>query len=376
MKRPLIMTPGPTYVHESVRRAMSVEITNPDIDGGFYEDYRDVCEKLQSLMKTENRVYILDGEGILGLEASCASLIEPGDRVLCIDNGIFGRGFGDFAKMYGGEVSYFESDRRKGLDLKSLESFLEKDNDFKVATLVHCETPSGILNPIEDICPLLNRYGILSIVDSVSSIGGETIKVDEWKVDVALGGSQKCISAPPGLTFLSISDQAWSAIKNRKIPVPGFYTNLSIWENWYENKWFPYTQPISSIYGFKQAIDNILEEGSTVERHKSISQAVRRAIEGVGLELYPLDSYSNAVTTILIPEGLAFGDIYDKMMDRGIMIAGAFDYLDGKVIRVGHMGENCYEEKLYKTLKALSETMRELGVELGGEMHKLFAESI
>lgn len=374
MKKPLIMTPGPTYVSEDVRAEMSREITNPDIDMSFYEYYRETCEKLGQLLKTKNRVLILDGEGILGLEAACASLIEVGDRVLCIDNGIFGRGFGDFAKMYGAEVVYFESDYRRGLDVAALEEFLKQDSDFKLATLVHCETPSGILNPVDKICPLLDEYSIISVVDSVSSIGGEELLVDKWKIDIALGGSQKCLSAPPGLTFMSVSDRAWNALKGRKTPVVGFYCNLGIWENWYENKWFPYTQPISDIYALNRAVQNIIEEQTTVERHAEIARKVRTAIESSGLEIYARDSRSNAVTSVVIPEGLSYPEIYDRMLSEGVMIAGAFDYLSGVVFRIGHMGENCYEEKLYRTLKALDKVLRNLGVELKGKIHGNFID--
>lgn len=374
MKKPLIMTPGPTHVAEDVRNEMSRAITNPDIDLEFYEFYRETCEDIAKLLNTKNKVLILDGEGILGLEAACASLIESGDRVLCIDNGIFGKGFGDLAKMYGGEVVYFESDYRSGLDVEALEEFLKSDNDFKLATLVHCETPSGILNPVEVICPLLDSYGIISVVDSVSSIGGEKLEVDEWKIDIALGGSQKCLSASPGLTFLSISERAWNAVKSRTTPVVGFYCNLGIWENWYENKWFPYTQPISDIYGLKKAVENILQEDDAPGRHRGIAHRVRSALVDSGLELYAENSYSNAVTTVVIPEGVNYSDIYDGMISEGVMIAGAFDYLAGKVLRIGHMGENCYEEKLYRTLKALDKVLRDLGVELEGKIHGNFID--
>lgn len=152
MKKPLIMTPGPTEIHEDVRMAMAQEVTNPDLDINFFEYYKTTCNKLKELFNTKEDVLILNGEGILGLEAACASLIEPGDRVLCIDNGIFGKGFGDFVKIYGGEVIYFKGDYRKPIDLEELKSFLEKDSDFKLATLVHCETPSGITNPVDKIC--------------------------------------------------------------------------------------------------------------------------------------------------------------------------------------------------------------------------------
>lgn len=346
MKIPFIMTPGPTQVHEDVRKAMAENITNPDLDVNFFEYYRETCDKIKKLLNTKEDVLILSGEGILGLEAACASLIEPGDRVLCIENGIFGRGFGDFVKIYGGEV-------------------------------VYCETPSGITNPVDKICPLLKEYGIVSVVDAVSAIGGEPVEVDKWQMDIVLGGSQKCISAPPGLTILSISEKAYEIMLNRHTPIASFYCNLSIWKNWYEEKWFPYTQPISDIYGLNCAVDRISRKNDYVERHKKIGEAVRTAILKSGLKLYPLDGYSSTVTTMLVPEGVLFKDIYNSMIEEhNIMIAGAFDFLKDKVIRIGHMGENCYEEKLYITLKALDETFKKLGVEVEGSLHKHFVDEI
>ncbi|WP_102399401.1 pyridoxal-phosphate-dependent aminotransferase family protein [Haloimpatiens massiliensis] len=373
MQETLIMTPGPTYVHEDVRRALMKPITNPDLDLNFYEFYRELCNKIKRFLNTKNEVLVLCGEGILGLEAACASLIEPEDKVLCIHNGIFGKGFGDFAKMYGGDVVYFEGDYRRGIKYEELEEFLKNNNDFKVATLVHCETPSGITNDVEKLCPLLKKYGIITVVDSVAGMGGEEFKVDQWNIDIALGGSQKCISAPPGLTFLSISHDAWNKIKNRKSPIVGFYANLNNWSNWYEDKWFPYTQPISDLYALDVAFDRILQDKSVIKRHRDIAHRVRMSLVEGGLELYPLDSFSNTVTTINIPKGITYKEIYDDMLNKhNIMIAGAFDFLKDKVIRVGHMGENCYEEKLYLTLRALNSVLREHNIDLKKDLHQSF----
>ena len=375
MKEMMMMTPGPTYISEEVRVAMGKPIINPDLDLQFYEFYYTLCEKIQRLLNTQNQVLVLNGEGILGLEASCASLIEPGDRVLCIDNGIFGNGFGDFAKIYGGEVTYFRSDYQKGIDITQLEDFIKKNGPFKVATLVHCETPSGITNPIDRICPLLYEHDILSIVDAVSSMGGEPVETDHWKVDILLGGSQKCLSAPPGLTILSISQRAWDKILGRKQPIVGFYNNLSLWKNWYEEKWFPYTQPISDLYALDKAVERILGDKNVLQRHQNIGKAVRESIVAVGLELYPKESYSNTVTAIIVPKETTFEKINKKMLEQHrIMIAGSLGDLKGKVMRIGHMGENCYEEKVYMTLKALDATLKELKVPMKGELHKNFQE--
>lgn len=375
MQKPLIMTPGPTEIHEEVRRAMSQQITNPDLDPGFYEFYKATCGMLQKLLETKNDVLILSGEGILGLEAACASLIEPGDRVLCIDNGIFGKGFGDFAKMYGAQVTYYSVDYRKSLDVRALEQFLQENKDFKVATLVHCETPSGITNPVGELCPVLNRHGIITVVDSVSAIAGEELKVDEYHIDIVLGGSQKCLSAPPGLTFLSISQRAWDKMNHRKSPIAGYYTNLSIWKNWYQEKWFPYTQPISDILALNKAVELVLEDGNFVKKHQRIAEAVRKSLQEAGMELYALQGHSNTVTTVLMPEGITFKELFEEMLHQhNIMIAGAFDVLKDKVFRIGHMGENCKEGKVYITLKALHKVLAGKGVKLNGELHKLFVQ--
>lgn len=358
MKIPYIMTPGPTQVRENVRLARSLETTNPDLDLQFYDFYKETCEKIGQFLKTKNEVRILSGEGILGLEAACASLTEEGDRVLVIDNGIFGEGFSDFVKMYGGEPILFSGDRQREIDINELQKFLDKDSNFKYATVVHCDTPSGVLNDIAKICPILKERGILTVVDSVAAMGGEKVNVDKWQIDIILGGSQKCVSAPPGLTFLSISEDAFNAMKNRKKPITSFYCNLLIWENYYENKWFPYTQPISDIMGLSEAINNLLEDREIIIRHDKIAEATRKAVLEAGLSLYIKQGYSNTVTVIEIPEDINDTELRNYMLEKyNVLIAGSFGYLGGKVIRIGHMGENARADKVSYTLFALQKSL-------------------
>lgn len=373
MKVPHIMTPGPTEVRENVRLARSLECTNPDLDLQFYDFYKETCEKIGEFLKTKNEVRILNGEGILGLEAACASLTEKGDRVLVIDNGIFGEGFADFVKMYGGEVVVFKGDRHKEIDVEELQKFLQKDSNFKYATVVHCDTPSGVLNNISKICPMLKEEGIITVVDSVAAMGGEDIRVDEWQIDIALGGSQKCISAPPGLTIVAISKNAFDVMKNRKTPIASFYCNLLIWENYYENKWFPYTQPISDITGLRVAIDNLLEDKEILQRHSRIARATRNAIIESGLELYIKQGYSNTVTVIQVPDDINDAELRDYMMKKyNVLIAGSFGYLSGKVIRIGHMGENANISKVAYALFALQKSLEFFGFSFNGDLMSAF----
>lgn len=375
MNNKFVYTPGPTRVRENVRLEIAKETTNPDIDVEFCEFYKNTCKKMSSILNTENDVYILSGEGILGLEAACASLTEPGDKVLVIDNGIFGRGFDDFVKMYGGEVVYFSGDYTKEIDIEELEKFLQKENDFKYATVVHCDTPTGVLNDLSKICPLLKRYNILTVVDSVAAMVGEEIRVDDWQIDIALGGSQKAISAPTGLTIVSISEDAKNSMKNRKMPIVGFYLNLTIWEKYYENKWFPYTMPINEIIGLDRAIDNILEEKleNVLARHEKIASATRKAFTEYGLKLYLESGYSNTVTAVEIPENIGALNLTKHMLEKynTLVSTSLCDYKD-KLLRIGHMGENANLEFIIYVLNIIDKSLKDLGFNGNGSLVELF----
>lgn len=368
-----IMTAGPTQVRENVRMARSLETVNPDLDLDFYEFYKETCDMMQEMLHSTGTAYILGGEGILGLEAACASLTEAGDRVLVLDNGIFGKGFADFVTMYGGDAVFYTSDYQRPIDTEDLRAFLEKDSCFKYATLVHCDTPSGVLNDISKICPLLAEYGILSVVDSVSGMFGEYVNVDESQIDILCGGSQKALSAPAGLTMLWVSKKAMEAMENRKTPIAAFYANILTFQNYYEKKWFPYTMPASDINGLRAALDNVREDSEILERHARIAEATRFAVQEAGLKLYLKDGYSSTVTVIEVPEGVTDEQILTTMRNKyNVMISGCFDVLAGKVIRIGHMGENAKDEEMVLTLDALDKTFADLGVQLKCSMKETF----
>lgn len=371
------MTPGPTNVRENVRKARSLETTNPDIDPSFCEFYKETCDLLAKLMHTRNTAYILGGEGILGLEATCASLTEQGDRVLVIDNGVFGKGFADFVKMYGGEPVSFVSDYHRPISIKELKDLLNKDSDFKYATVVHCDTPSGVLNPIKDICNLLKDYNILTVVDSVAGMFGEDVNVDESKIDILCGGSQKALSAPPGLTMLWVSDKAIEIMESRKTPIASYYANILTFKNYYEEKAFPYTMPISDIYGLRVAIENVMEDKNILERHAQIATATRAAVVAGGLTLYLDEGYSNTVTVINIPENFTDTQILETMKKNyNIMISGSFDVLAGKVMRIGHMGENANKDDMIITLRALTNTLKDIGFPVKCDMAEVFQKEL
>lgn len=364
-----MMTPGPTMVAENVRIARSLETGNPDFDMDFYDYYKDTCSLYSSLLHTKNESLILSGEGILGLEAAVASLTEVGDRVLVLDNGVFGKGFADFVSLYGGEPVVYTTDYTKEIDVEMLQAYLEKDSAFKYATVVHCDTPSGMLNPIKKICPLLKEYGILTVVDSVSGMFGNEVCVDDWKIDILCGGSQKAISAPIGLTLVTISDDAKQMMKERKTKIASYYANLTTFENYYEKKWLPYSMPVSDIYGLRQALENIKADATFLARHERIAKRTREGLMKAGLQLYAENGFSNTVTVFKVPEGVKAEQILKVIReDYNLLLAGSFDVLAGEVIRIGHMGYNCTDDNMKETFAALNGAMNKLQVSLLGEL--------
>lgn len=368
-----IMTAGPTRVRENVRMARSLPCTNPDLDKAFFEFYKETCGLLSKAVHTENQALILGGEGILGLEAACASLTEPGDRVLVIDNGIFGKGFADFVKIYGGKPVLYTVDYHNPVDADALKSYLEKDHDFKYATVVHCDTPSGVLNDVETISRVLDDYGILTVADSVAGMFGEPLDLSNSKIDILCGGSQKALSAPPGLTMVWVSQRAFDVMKNRKTPIASFYANLLLYKNYVDFGQIVYTMPISDIKGLRAALDNWIEDKTVYKRHADIAAQTRKALTAGGIKLYLESGWSSTVTVLEVPEGITDEQLLIGMQeDYNIMISGCFDCLAGKVVRIGHMGENAYWDIMSETLAALQGTLEKYGIPVKCNMEKEF----
>ena len=372
-----LMCAGPTQVRENVRLARAMETTNPDLDPAFFVLYKEIGNKLKTLLHTKHDIHILSGEGILGLEAAVASLTQPKDRVLVIENGIFGEGFEDFIKLYQGEAVFFHGNKKKGIDITALEEFLAKDHDFVYATLVHVDTPSGVCNDVQSICKLLHKHNILSVVDSVAGMFGEELDVDDAHIDILCGGSQKVVSAPPGLTLVAVSNDAWACMEQRTTPIAGFYVNLLNFKNVLKEEWFPYTMPISDIYGFRLAIENIIEDPQILQRHKLIASATRKAIVQAGLSLYLDQNHASTVTVIEVPALISAQQLLDDMLhDYHIMISGAFSYLKDKVIRIGHMGENCNQKDVSDTLYALQYSLNKQGFECTCDIKEVFLKAV
>jgi len=343
------MTPGPTAVPPRVRDRLSQPMPNPDVEQEFVDRYDDVCAKLQRVYDTDDDVVVVGGEGILGLEAAIASTVAPGDEVLCVSNGLYGDGFAEFVEQYGGEPTLVDADSGGPLDLAGVEAALEA-GAYELATMVHCETPTGCLNALDPVLERCADHGVPTVVDAVSSLGGTPVPSEH--VDVSLGASQKAFSSPPGLTTVAVSDRAWELVERRDPQT--LYTNLLPWRDTDER--FPYTHLVANVAALDESLSLLLEEGleSVYERHERAAAHCRERGADLGLELYPDPERSAPTVTAFHLPGEAAAVQRELAEDHDVVLATGLGDLADDILRVGHMGYNAEVEKVDRVMDALA----------------------
>jgi len=357
----MLMTPGPTAVPEPVRESMSRELINPDVDPEFRAIYDRVTERLATVYGVDpdasgsdaRDVVVLGGEGILGLEAAVASLVEPGTEVLCLANGLYGEGFADFVESYGGDPTVVAAGRDEPLPLGALdEALVAEDADFDVATMVHCETPTGALNDVDAALDRIEAADaeVLTVVDAVSSLGGVSVPTD--RIDVCLGASQKCFSAPPGLATAAVSDRAWAAMEARD--PHSLYANFLPFRDVSDG--FPYTHLTTEVVALDAALELVVEEGldAVRERHEAAAARCRERGAELGLETVPGPERSSPTVTAFEVPGRA-ETLQDRLREeRDVILATGLGEDAGDVLRVGHMGHNARVERVDEAMDALA----------------------
>ncbi|OUJ18515.1 Serine-pyruvate aminotransferase/archaeal aspartate aminotransferase PucG [Methanonatronarchaeum thermophilum] len=351
------MTAGPTEISPRVRAAMNKEIQSPDFDEKFKVFYKKLIQKTKKIYRTDKDLLILGGEAILGLEAAVSSIIDKNNQVLCITNGFFGDGFIDFVEMRGGKPTTVKHPYDQPINIEKVKESLEKNN-FKAATIVHCETPTGILNEIDELLNLLRENNITTIVDAVSSLAGTPVPTD--KIDICIGGSQKCFSTPPGLTTITVSQKAWREIEKHKQDT--YYTSLKPWKDmWLENNQFPYSNLVTNLYALNESTDMILEEGinNVFKRHRKTHKTCIELCKNLNLDFYPKkpETMSPTVTAIKI-EGKAKKIQKTVRKQNKILLSTGLGELQNDIIRIGHMGYNADINKVRKTVEAIEKALK------------------
>lgn len=363
----LTLAAGPVGVTSETLRAMQRPILY-HYDPAFIDLFEHTLSLLQQVYGTRHDVVIMQAEAILGLEAAAASLFEPGDKVLNLVSGVFGKGFEHFIREYGAEPIELRVPYNAAIDPEDVRRLLRAVPDISYLSVVHSETSSGTVNPVGEICGIAKEHGVVTIVDTVSGLGSEMFSPEEWGIDVAVAGPQKCLGGPPGLSLMAVSNEAWRAMERRPNPLRGSFLSILDWKTtWLEQRRFPYTPSVSEIYALESVLEQALGEGmpSVVDRHQASARASRAAIEALGLALWPErpEISTACCTAVHIPVGVSDEELRGTMRSRyGVMISGGYGELAGKLFRLGHMGMAAHPTLVIAQIGMLERTLADLGI--------------
>jgi alanine-glyoxylate transaminase / serine-glyoxylate transaminase / serine-pyruvate transaminase len=352
-----LLGPGPSPVHPRVFQALSLPVIG-HLDPKFLEIMDQSMAMLREVFQTKNRLALpMSGTGSAGMETCFVNLIEPGDAVLIGVNGVFGTRMVDVAQRCGAQVDTVDAEWGTALDAQNFKSALAK-KEYKLIALVHAETSTGVLQPLDDIAKLVHDHGALLLVDAVTSLGGAPVRVDELRIDACYSGTQKCLGCPPGLSPVTLNDRALEVVRKRKTKVQSWYLDLSMIEKyWSSERVYHHTAPISMNYALHEALRIVLEEGleAAWRRHQRVHDAFIREMRKLELEPAVAESIrAPMINALKLPEGTDDVKVRERLYDDfNIEIGAGLGPLKGKIWRVGLMGYGAREENIEILAKAL-----------------------
>ena len=365
----ILLSTGPTNVHPRVMKAMMTPVIGygeaaflPVIDG--------ISAMLAEILQTKECLTMsLSATGSGGVEAGMANLIEPGDTVVIGSYGFFCERMAEMARRQGANVVTVEGEWARPLDPQDLAKELKKHSSIKLIGVVQAETSTGISQPLEEISILAKEHDALFVVDSVTSLGGSEVAVDAWGIDYVSSASQKCLSCPPGMAPVAVSDTALNVIKSRTHEPLSWYLDLSLIANyWGKNHIYHHTVPISMLYAIYEGLRVVLEEGleARFERHRLNATALRAGLEALGLEIISdKDHRLSQITPVTIPEGVDDAKVRSRLTDHyNIEISRGLGKFAGKIWRIGLMGEASTAGNVMSLLSALEEILPQEGYEV------------
>jgi len=353
----VLLGPGPSIADPRVLRAMSAPLVG-HLDPEFLRLMNEIMAGLRSVFETENRLTLpMSGTGSAGMETCLVNLLEPGDRAAICINGVFGLRMADIAERIGAEVTRIEAPWGQAFDPEEIKKHLA-EKQFDVVAIVHAETSTGVLQPLEEIGKIVREHGALFVVDAVTSLAGVRVGIDRNLVDACYSGTQKCLSAPPGLSPVTFGPRALDKLQSRKSKVLSWYLDLTmISQYWGEERVYHHTAPISMMYALGEALNVVLEEGMDAReaRHREVSNAFVEGLAEIGLEpLVPEEYRAPMLVTVKVPDGVDEAKVRKYLLDRhNIEIGGGLGDLKGKVWRVGLMGSSCTHNNVTLLLEGL-----------------------
>ncbi len=363
----VLLGPGPSEANARVLNAMSTPMLGY-LDSEFVAIMDDTVDLLRGVFGTQNSLtFPVSGTGTAGMEAALTNIIEPGDDVVIGVNGYFAERIVDIATRCGGIVTKVEAAWGEHIPSEKVDAVVAKTKP-KLVAVVHGETSTGILQPLDEIIDIAHEHGALFLADCVTSLGGQPIDVDARGIDIAYSCTQKCLAGPPGLSPITFSERAVEVIRNRKTPIQSFYLDMTLLETYWitrDRRSYHHTVSMTLIYALREALRVVLEEGETARyrRHELHAAALITGAEAMRLSPAAEAGYrAPMLTTLYIPDGIDDATIRKRLVtDYGIEIGGGLGVFAGKAWRIGLMGESATEKNVMFVLNALEKLLIEFG---------------
>jgi alanine-glyoxylate transaminase/serine-glyoxylate transaminase/serine-pyruvate transaminase len=365
----ILLGAGPANVHPRVYQAMMAPILG-HLDPDFLHIMDQTKDLLRAVFRTQNEETIpVSGTGSAGMEAAIANLLEPGERAVVCVAGFFGDRVAEMASRYGGEVTRVEAEWGHIIEADAVEAALKAAGRTKLVAIVHAETSTGIHQPLHDIIRLAHDHDALIVVDTVTSLGGCEVAVDDWGIDACHSASQKCLCCPPGMAPLTFSPRAAGVSRSRETKVRSWYLDMTLLDNyWGGKRAYHHTAPMTMVYALREGLRVVLEEGleARIGRHQRNGQAVRVGLEAMGLTLHAQEGYRlPTLTSVRVPEGIEDLKLRRALLyDHNIEISGGLGPLAGKIWRIGLMGVGSSAENVLAVLQALEQELSAQGFRL------------
>ncbi|MBR1460144.1 alanine--glyoxylate aminotransferase family protein [bacterium] len=358
---PLLMIPGPVNVRDDIMEIVSKSVV-PHRSLEFSKTLERTYENLKYVFQTKDDVYILTSSGTGAMCAAIDNIINSGDKVLCLVNGIFSMRWADIARAKGAQVFLIEVPYGCAVEPKVLREFLSNNSDIKIVTMAHSETSTGVVNNIKALCKIVKEYGAISVVDGISSVGVMECKKDEWDIDILISASQKGFMLPPGLSFLSVSMRAWDLYN--KCVYHNEYFDWKRYDYAMEYNTVPYTPAVNLICALNVLLAEYKNEGleNIISKRAKYAEILRAGLRNMGLELLANNDEisSSAVAAVYSPKGIISNEIIEIMKnEHNIIIANGQGNLKDKIFRIGTIGD-IGEYEINYTLNALSETLKKI----------------
>jgi len=366
-----LMGPGPSDVSPRVLAAMA-RPTIGHLDPAFIGMMDEIKQLLQYALRTENELTMpVSAPGSAGMEACFVNLVEPGDKVIVCQNGVFGGRMKENVERFGGIALMVEDEWGAAVSLEKVRVLMEQHDDIKLLAFVHAETSTGVRSDAEALCRMARDYGCLTIVDAVTSLAGIELEVDGWGIDAIYSGTQKCLSAPPGISPVSFSERALEKVRQRESRVPSWFLDKKLVMGYWgggQKRAYHHTAPVNALYGLHESLVMLQEEGveHAWKRHQHHHGALRAGLEAMGLR-FTVDAAVRLpqLNSVAVPEGIDEARVRSLLLERyGLEIGAGLGVLAGKVWRIGLMGSSCTRRHVMVCIDALENTLLELGADI------------